>query len=113
MNFAITAALEADPDLDILMLTDQRTSGFAGSRAKAAYHLPRARLRTLKNGETVCFNSEARLIDLVDDTGKSLGDVMEQHAAAYQEPDWPKTGTVKDLINARLSPTEEGAAVYG
>ena len=113
VNFAITAALEADPDLDILMLTDQRTSGFAGSRAKAAYHLPRNRLRMLRNCEHVRFSSVLRAIDLVDADGQKLDAEMNRRAAAYQEPDWPKTGTVKDLINTQLSPTEEGAAIYG
>lgn len=113
VNFAITAALEADPSIEILMLTDQRTSGFAGSRAKAAYHMPRNRLRQLQNEEHVRFSSLTRSIDLVDNNGATLDAAMEARAAAYTEPDWPKTGTVKDLINARLSRTEEGAAVYG
>ena len=38
-------AMADDPSLDIALLTDQRTSGFAGTRCKAAYHLPRERLR--------------------------------------------------------------------
>lgn len=113
VNFAITAALDADPSLDILLLTDQRTSGFAGSRAKAAYHLPRDRLRSLKDGEQVRFSSVSRRVDLVDESGANLDADMDARAHAYTEPDWPKTGTVKDLINARLSPTTEGAAVYG
>lgn len=113
VNFAITAALEADPSLEILMLTDQRTSGFAGSRAKAAYHMPRNRLRSLKGGELVRFSSRTRCIDLVDAGGVPRSAEMDQRAADYIEPEWPKTGTIKDLINTRLSPTEEGAAVYG
>jgi dihydroxy-acid dehydratase len=111
-NFAIMVAMNRDPDLDVALLTDQRTSGFAGARAKAAYHLPRNRLRQLRNSDTVCFAPESRKIDLVDAGGIPLDSEMDARAAAYTEPDWPKTGTIKDLINAQLSDAEDGCAVY-
>jgi dihydroxyacid dehydratase/phosphogluconate dehydratase len=111
-NFAIGAAVARAPTLDILMLTDQRTSGFAGTGAKAAYHLPRNRLRQLKNGDTVRFSATSHKIDRVDDTGMPLDTEMDHLAASYTEPDWPKTGTIKDLINTRLSTTQDGAAIY-
>ena len=111
-NFAIMVAMNGDPDLDVALLTDQRTSGFAGARAKAAYHLPRNRLRQLKTGDTVRFAPEDRKIDLVDADGNALDDEMETRAGAYVEPDWPKTGTIKDLINAQLSDAEDGCAIY-
>ena len=37
---------------------------------------------------------------------------MDERAKAYQEPDWPKTGTIKDLINAQLSDAEDGCAIF-
>lgn len=111
-NFAIMVALNDDPDLDVALLTDQRTSGFAGTRAKAAYHLPRNRLRQLKTGDTVCFAPEFRKIDLVDADGTPMDAEMDERAAAYIEPEWPKTGTIKDLINAQLSDAEDGCAIY-
>lgn len=113
VNFVISSALAKNPDLEILMLTDQRTSGFAGSRAKAAYHLPRNRLRALKDGESVQFSSLARSIDLIDANGTMRDAEMDRRADDYREPDWPKTGTIKDLINNQLSSTEDGAAIYG
>ena len=111
-NFAIMVALNADPDLDVALLTDQRTSGFAGARAKAAYHLPRNRLRQLRTGDTVCFAPESRQIDLIDQDGNSMDAEMDQRASTYVEPEWPKTGTIKDLINAHLSDAEDGCAIY-
>ena len=111
-NFAIMVAMDADPDLDVALLTDQRTSGFAGARTRAAYHLPRNRLRQLRDGERVRFSSEARAVDLVDDAGKPLDAEMEQRARDYVEPDWPVTGTIKDIINRQLSDAEKGCAVY-
>lgn len=111
-NFAIMLAMNGDPDLDVALLTDQRTSGFAGARAKAAYHLPRNRLRQLETGDTVCFAPESRKIDLVDADGTPMDSEMNERAASYTEPDWPKTGTIKDLINAQLSDAEDGCAVY-
>lgn len=111
-NFAIMVALNDDPDLDVALLTDQRTSGFAGTRAKAAYHLPRNRLRQLKTGDTVCFAPEFRKIDLVDADGTPMDAEMDERAASYIEPEWPKTGTIKDLINAQLSDAEDGCAIY-
>jgi hypothetical protein len=111
-NFAIMVAMNRDPNLDVALLTDQRTSGFAGARAKAAYHLPRNRLRQLRNSDTVCFAPESRKIDLVDAGGIPLDSEMDARAAAYTEPDWPKTGTIKYLINAQLSDAEDGCAVY-
>ncbi len=111
-NFAIMVALGNDPDLDVALLTDQRTSGFAGARAKAAYHLPRDRLRQLKDGDIVRFAPGSRSIDLVDADGTPLDAEMEKRAAAYVEPDWPKTGTIKDIINAQLSDAEDGCAVF-
>ncbi len=111
-NFAIMVALNDDPDLDVALLTDQRTSGFAGARAKAAYHLPRNRLRQLKDGDMVCFEPQSRKINLVDADGKPLDAEMDARAAAYVEPEWPKTGTIKDLINAQLSDAEDGCAIY-
>lgn len=111
-NLAIMAALNANPDLDVALLTDQRTSGFAGGRAKAAYHLPRNRLRQLKSGDTVCFAPASRTIDLVGADGAPLDDEMNARAAAYVEPNWPRTGTIKDLINDHLSEADEGCAVY-
>ena len=111
-NFAIMLAMNGDPDLDVALLTDQRTSGFAGARAKAAYHLPRNRLRQLETGDTVCFAPESRKIDLVDADGTPMDSDMNERAASYTEPDWPKTGTIKDLINAQLSDAEDGCAVY-
>ena len=111
-NFAIMVALNDDPDLDVALLTDQRTSGFAGARAKAAYHLPRNRLRQLKTGDTIRFAPESRKIDLVDADGAAMDAEMDARAAAYVEPEWPKTGTIKDLINAQLSDAEDGCAIY-
>jgi dihydroxy-acid dehydratase len=111
-NFAIMGAMNANPDLDVALLTDQRTSGFVGARAKAAYHLPRNRLRQLKDGDTVCFEPATRKIDLVDASGTPMDSEMDARAAAYVEPDWPKTGTIKDLVNAHLSDAENGSAVY-
>ncbi len=111
-NFAIMVALNDDPDLDVALLTDQRTSGFAGARAKAAYHLPRNRLRQLKSGDIVCFTPRSRKIDLVDAEDKPMDAEMDKRAAAYVEPDWPKTGTIKDLINSQLSDAEDGCAIY-
>ncbi len=111
VNFAIGAALQRDPELSVLLLTDQRTSGFAGSRAAAAYHLPRNRLRSLKEGDRVQFSSLTRTIDFVDDDGVQDAEI-DARAEAYREPVWPKTGTVKDLINNRLSSSETGAAIY-
>ncbi len=111
-NFAIMAAMNNDPELDIALLTDQRTSGFAGARAKAAYHLPRNRLRQLKNGNRVRFAPETRTIDRIDDSGVPLDAEMDALAASYVEPDWPKTGTVKDLINTHLSSANDGSAIY-
>lgn len=111
-NFAIMVALGNDPDLDVALITDQRTSGFAGARAKAAYHLPRERLRQLKDGDIVRFAPDARTIDLVDGDGTPLDEEMAKRAAAYVEPDWPKTGTIKDIINAQLSDAEDGCAVF-
>ena len=111
-NFAIMGAMNANPDLDVALLTDQRTSGFVGARAKAAYHLPRNRLRQLKDGDTVCFEPATRKIDLVDVSGAPMDAEMDARAAAYVEPDWPKTGTIKDLVNAHLSDAENGSAVY-
>ncbi|MEM8975277.1 MAG: dihydroxy-acid dehydratase [Pseudomonadota bacterium] len=111
-NFAIMVALNDDPDLDVALLTDQRTSGFAGARAKAAYHLPRNRLRQLKTGDIVCFTPRSRKIDLVDAEDKPMDAEMDKRAAAYVEPDWPKTGTIKDLINSQLSDAEDGCAIY-
>ncbi len=112
VNYTITAALEQDPELDILLLTDQRTSGFAGTRAKAAYHLPRNRLRQLQNGEQVEFSMGSRQINLLDERDVPNDALMNKRAEAYIEPEWPKTGTVKDLINKRLTSAEDGAAVY-
>ncbi|MEM7427555.1 MAG: dihydroxy-acid dehydratase [Pseudomonadota bacterium] len=111
-NFAIGVAMANDPDLDVALLTDQRTSGFAGTRAKAAYHLPRERLRQLRDGERVRFAPASRSIDLIDADGNVLNDEMEKRAASYAEPDWPRTGTIKDIINAQLSSAEEGCAVF-
>ncbi len=37
---------------------------------------------------------------------------MNELANSYREPDWPKTGTIKDIINAQLSDAEHGSAVY-
>lgn len=111
-NFAIMVALNDDPDLDVALLTDQRTSGFAGARAKAAYHLPRNRLRQLKTGDMVCFTPRSRKIDLVDPDDKPMDAEMDKRAAAYVEPEWPKTGTIKDLINSQLSDAEDGCAIY-
>ena len=37
---------------------------------------------------------------------------MNERAASYIEPEWPKTGTIKDLINSHLSDAEDGCAVY-
>jgi dihydroxy-acid dehydratase len=111
-NLAITAALNANPELDVALLTDQRTSGFAGGRVKAAYHLPRNRLRQLKSGDTISFAPGTRSIDLVNADGAPMDAEMEARAATYVEPDWPKTGTIKDLINAQLSDAEDGAAIY-
>ena len=105
-------ALSADPDLDVALLTDQRTSGFAGGRAKAAYHLPRNRLRQLKDGDRVRFEPESRTIDLIGEDGRSLDAEMDERARTYVEPEWPKTGTIKDLINAQLSSAEDGCAIY-
>ena len=111
-NFAIMVALNADPDLDVALLTDQRTSGFAGARAKAAYHLPRNRLRQLQTDDTVCFAPGSRQIDLIDQDGNTMDTEMDQRASTYVEPKWPKTGTIKDLINAHLSDAEDGCAIY-
>ncbi|MEM6498379.1 MAG: dihydroxy-acid dehydratase [Pseudomonadota bacterium] len=111
-NFAIMVGLTDNPDLDVALLTDQRTSGFAGTRAKAAYHLPRNRLRQLKTGDTVCFAPQSRTIDLVDADGTPMDTKMDELAAAYIEPEWPKTGTIKDLINSQLSDAEDGCAIY-
>lgn len=111
-NFAIMEAMNSNPDLDIALLTDQRTSGFAGVRTKSAYHLPRNRLRQLKNGDTVYFAPESKSIDLVDTDGAPRDAEMDARAAAYMEPNWPKTGTIKDLINAQLSDAEDGCAIY-
>jgi dihydroxyacid dehydratase/phosphogluconate dehydratase len=111
-NFAIMVAMNADPDLDVALLTDQRTSGFAGGRAKAAYHLPRSRLRQLRNGDRVRFEPGTRTINLIDNEGKPLDAEMDARAKAYIEPDWPKTGTIKDLINSQLSGAEDGCAIY-
>lgn len=111
-NFAIMVAMNADPDLDVALLTDQRTSGFAGGRAKAAYHLPRNRLRQLTNGDRVRFAPDTRTIDLIDGDGKPLDAEMDARASRYREPDWPRTGTIKDLINSQLSSAEDGCAIY-
>jgi len=37
---------------------------------------------------------------------------MDRLAAAYEEPEWPRTGTLKDIINRHLSGAAEGCAVY-
>ena len=110
-NIAINVAMTNDQSLDVALLTDQRTSGFAGTRAKAAYHLPRNRLRTLRTGQHVRFNPERRSIDRIDEFGKLMTAEMDELANNYREPDWPATGTIKDLVNRHLSDAEDGAAV--
>ena len=40
-NIAINVVMTNDQSRDVALLTDQRTPSFAGTRAKAAYHLPR------------------------------------------------------------------------
>jgi dihydroxy-acid dehydratase len=111
-NFAIMVAMDADPSLDVALLTDQRTSGFAGARTRAAYHLPRNRLRQLRNGERVRFASDTRTVDLIDENGRKLDAEMDERARTYVEPDWPKTGTIKDIINTQLTGADKGCAVY-
>ncbi len=110
-NFTIAVAMADDPKLDIALLTDQRTSGFAGTRCKAAYHMPRERLRQLSSGDRIRFAPSTRRIDRIDDNGKPLDEQMEQLAAAYEEPNWPETGTLKDLINRHLSSANDGCGI--
>ena len=112
INYAIGQGMDAEPGLEIALLTDQRTSGFAGTRAKAAYHLPRERLRSLVDGDRVRFSPLQRRIDLVDGEGTPLDAEMASRVLRYREPDWPQTGTFKDQINRHLSPAEDGAAIY-
>ena len=111
-NIAIMVAMNDDPDLDVSLLTDQRTSGFAGTKAKAAYHLPRERLRQLQTGDRIRFAPDNQRIDRIDESGNVMDAEMDELAASYVEPDWPKTGTIKDIINAQLSSAEDGCAVY-
>lgn len=112
INYAIGQGMDAEPGLEIALLTDQRTSGFAGTRAKAAYHVPRERLRSLKEGDRILFAPSQRIIALVDGAGGLLDTEMDARARNYREPDWPETGTFKDQINRHLSTTEDGAAIY-
>ena len=81
---------------------------WAGALILANVGLP----RQLKTGDTVCFAPESRTIDLVDADGMPMDSEMQARAASYSEPDWPRTGTVKDLINSHLSDAEDGCAVY-
>lgn len=110
-NFTISVAMADDPALDIALLTDQRTSGFAGTRCKAAYHMPRERLRQLQTGNRIRFDPSTRRIDRIGDNSERLDDLMDQLAASYVEPDWPATGTLKDIINRHLSSANDGCGV--
>ena len=110
-NFTISVAMADDPDLDIALLTDQRTSGFAGTRCKAAYHMPRERLRQLQSGDRIRFDPGSRRVDRIDAQGERADELMDQLAAAYVEPEWPHTGTLKDIINRHLSSANDGCGV--
>ena len=57
------------------------------------------------------FAPDRRKIDRIDDSGQPLDQEMDKLAAAYVEPDWPTTGTIKDIINRQLSSANDGCAV--
>jgi hypothetical protein len=100
-----------NPQLDIAPLTDQRRSGFPGTRCKAAYHLPRDRIRQLQTGDRIRFDPSNRSIERIADNGVAQDELMVKLAAEYQEPEWPRTGTIKDLVNRQLLSTSDGCGI--
>ena len=113
VNTVIAAAMEADPALDIVLLTDQRTSGFAGkkNKCKAAYHMPRPRLRSVRTGNLVRFDPPMRTIDLVDTDHNMLTEEIDALAGSYEEEQTDKTGTVLDLLPQHLGTAKEGCGI--